>query len=312
MLLAASCGGGSGTLNNTAGTNSATLSLNTSSVDFGNVALGSNKVNSIMLQNTAGSKGLNIVVSQITISGAAYSVNLPGLPLTLPPGQSSNVAVIFAPTTAGLQTGSLTITVSGASTSILVSLTGTGLAAGQLGVSPSSMDFGNVAVGSSQDQNGTLTAGSSDITVSSANWSGSGFSLAGISFPVTLSAGSSASFTVSFAPQTAGTSSGQVSFLSDANNSPTILTLSGTGTQNVSHSVDLSWGASTSQVVGYNIYRSVAAGGPFTRVNNTVVTGVTFTDSSVQSGATYYYAATAVDSGNSESAYSNIAIALVP
>ena len=46
------------------------------------------------------------------------------------------------------------------------------VAAGELAVSPSTLDFGQVDVGKVKHQTGTLTAGDSSITVTSADWSG--------------------------------------------------------------------------------------------------------------------------------------------
>ena len=186
-------------------------------------------------------------------------------------------------------------------------------ATAQLSVTPSAMSFGSLAIGSSQSQNGTLKAGGTSVTVSSASWNGSGYSLSGITFPTTIAAGSSVPFTVTFTPQTSGSAAGQVSFLSNATNSPTALVLSGSGTASpVQHSVDLLWNASSSPVAGYNIYRGGQAGGPYTKLNASLVSAVNFVDSSVQSGATYYYVATSVDSNNVESGYSNIATAVIP
>ena len=187
-----------------------------------------------------------------------------------------------------------------------------GLGAGQLGVSPSTMNFGNVAVGSNATQTGTLTAGSSDISVTSADWNGSGYSLGGITFPVTVPANQSIQFTVTFAPQTAGSAPGSITFLSNATNSPTAEILAGTGTQQSSHTVGLSWNPSTSQVIGYNVYRGTVSGGPYTKLNATVNTSTAYTDGSVQSGKTYYYVATSVDAQNVESAYSNQTTAVIP
>lgn len=79
------------------------------------------------------------------------------------------------------------------------------------------------------------------------------------------------------------------------------------------HSVSLSWTASTStNVVGYNVYRGTTSNGPYTKVNSSPVSATAFTDNAVQSGVTYYYVATAVDSSGSESAYSNQAQAVIP
>jgi hypothetical protein len=174
------------------------------------------------------------------------------------------------------------------------------------------MSFGNVAVGSNSAQQGTLTAGSSDIKVVSAAWNGQAYSLSGISFPVTVPAGQSVPFTVTFAPQTAGSTPGSITFDSNATNSPTKETLTGSGTQQSPHSVALSWDASTSQAVGYNVYRGIASGGPYTKLNASVDASTAYTDNSVQNGQTYYYVTTAVDSRNVESVYSNQVAALIP
>lgn len=184
--------------------------------------------------------------------------------------------------------------------------------AAQLSVTPTSMSFGSLVVGSSHSQNGTLKAGGASVTVSSASWNGSGYSLSGIRFPTTIAAGSTVPFTVTFTSQTSGGASGEVSFLSNATNSPTTISLTGSGIQSTEHSVDLSWNASASQVVGYNVYRRAQSGGPYTKLNTSLISAPSFLDTSVQSGATYYYVATSVDSNNVESGYSNIATAVIP
>jgi hypothetical protein len=186
--------------------------------------------------------------------------------------------------------------------------------AGQLSVSPASMTFGSVAVGSKSVKQGTLTAGTSDITVTSAAWNGTGYSLSGITFPVTVPAGQNVPFTVTFAPQAAGSTPGSVVFDSNATNSPSTETLAGTGTQQQQsqHSVALTWDPSTSQVVGYNVYRRNGSTGSYAKLNPSVSTTTSYTDSSVQSGQTYDYVTTAVDSNNVESVYSNQATAAIP
>jgi fibronectin type 3 domain-containing protein len=174
------------------------------------------------------------------------------------------------------------------------------------------MSFGNVAVGSHSVQKGTLTAGAADITVSSAAWNGQGYSVSGITFPVTVPAAQSVPFTVTFAPQSAGSAPGSIVFDSNATNSPATETLTGGGTQASQHTVALSWNPSTSQVVGYNVYRGSASGGPYARLTTAADANTAYTDTSVQSGQTYYYVTTSVDSSNVESAYSNQATAAIP
>jgi fibronectin type 3 domain-containing protein len=187
-------------------------------------------------------------------------------------------------------------------------------ATGALAVSPSALNFGNVAVGNSSSLTGTLSATSADVTVSSVLWTGSGYSVSGISFPVSVAAGQSAQYTVTFTPQAAGTSPGSISFVSNASDASLKQTFSGAGTQGTSqHSVALSWDPSTSNVMGYNLYRGTKTGGPYTRkVNSSLLASTSYTDSAVTSGSTYYYVSTAVDSSNTESSYSNEASAAIP
>ena len=104
---------------------------------------------------------------------------------------------------------------------------------------------------------------------------------------------------------------------SPANQSVNISTASVSGvnftaTPQTAHSVGLAWNASTSTVAGYNVYRSTVSGGPYTKINLSLVAVLNYTDSTVQSGATYFYVTTAVDSIGNESTYSNEASAVIP
>jgi len=180
------------------------------------------------------------------------------------------------------------------------------VAPGELAVTPASLSFGTVAVGQKVTKTASLTAGDSRIKVMSANWTGEGYSVSGIVFPVTVAAGQSVSFKVSFAPPRAGSSAGNISFVSDATNSPHGERFSGSGTaQSRGHSVTLSWRANGSAIVGYNIYRGVAPKGPYAKMNTAPHPAASFTDASVQPGQTYFYMTTAVDKKGRESKFSN-------
>jgi hypothetical protein len=175
------------------------------------------------------------------------------------------------------------------------------------------MNFGNVQVGDSAALPGSLTASGASVTVSSAAWNGQGYSLSGITFPTTVPAGQSVSFTVTFAPQSAGSSPGSVSYLSNASNSPAAEAFTGSGTQPATHNVNLFWDPSTSQVIGYNLYRGTQNGGPYpTKLTPSPQPGTSYDDNTVQSGLTYYYVATAVDSSSQESPPSNQTTAKIP
>jgi len=84
-----------------------------------------------------------------------------------------------------------------------------------------------------------------------------------------------------------------------------------TATPQVAHTVALTWNASTSTVSGYNVYRSTVSGTGYAKISS--LPGVlSFTDSTVLNGTTYYYVTTAVDAAGVESAYSNEATAIIP
>jgi hypothetical protein len=167
-----------------------------------------------------------------------------------------------------------------------------------------------VVVGTSGTASGSLTASGANVTVTAASSNNSVFSVGGLSLPVTIPAGQSASFTVTFSPQTSGAASAALTFSSNAQPATTTETLTGTGTPAPTHTVDLSWSASTSSnISGYNIYRAVYTNscGSFSIINSVLNTSTLYADSAVVDGTSYCYATTAVNSSNQESGYSNIA-----
>lgn len=182
---------------------------------------------------------------------------------------------------------------------------------GALSLSSSSLSFGSVTVGKKQSITETLTnTGGAGLTISLIQISGAEFAMSGITAPLTLSAGQSANLSVSFSPSTPGTASGSISIASSAASTAVTVLLSGIGAAvGVGHSVGLSWNASTSSdISGYNIYRSVYKNGcgSYSKINTVLNTGTLYTDATVVNGASYCYATTAVNTGNHESGYSNI------
>ena len=78
------------------------------------------------------------------------------------------------------------------------------------------------------------------------------------------------------------------------------------------HSVSLSWSPSSSPgVSSYRVYRGNVSGGPYSLLTSGV-SSTAYTDTNVQSGTTYYYVTTAVDSSGAESSYSNETQAVIP
>jgi hypothetical protein len=230
-------------------------------------------------------------------------------------GQQATITVAFQPTAVGTIAGNISMVSNAPSSPTSVGLTGTGINATlTLSINPASLSFGNVTTGaSSASQNVTITnTGNANVAISQIILTGSGYSMTGGSTPVTLSPSQNLTLSVQFSPTVAGTIIGSLSIVSNASGSPGTVSMSGTGVAPVQHSVSLSWNASSSTVVGYNVYRSTVSGGSYTKLNSTLVAALNYTDSTVQSGTTYYYVTTAIDSSGDESIYSNQASAAIP
>jgi hypothetical protein len=177
-----------------------------------------------------------------------------------------------------------------------------------LTATPTTLSFGDVALGSDVTQTSTLkNTGNSDVTVSGVTASGPAFMVSGVPGGTTLSSGQSAVLTVTFKPVASGNATGTITVNSNAAYSPTIA-LSGASPS--PHSVALNWSPSASPVLGYYVYRGAAINGPYAKLN--LVSATQFTDLSVQAGQTYTYVVTAVDANITESSYSNPATTTVP
>lgn len=287
-----------------------TLSPNPSSLAFGSVQVGHTFQLPETLTNTGGA---DVTITADNIVGSGFNVSGLTLPLTLSPGGSETFYVVFAPQSTGSYTASLKITSDASNPTLTIPLSGTGTPLGQLSVNPSSLNFGSIEVGSNSTLPASLKATGATVTVNSGISSSSEFTLSGITFPVTIQAGNSVGFSVTFTPQGTGQANATLTFASDASNSPTVQSLTGNGTAPVQHSVLLNWNASSSQgVIGYNVYRGTKTGGPYSKINGSLDSNTSYTDNNVTNGDTYYYVTTAVNSSNQESAYSNEANAQIP
>ena len=285
---------------------SGNISVSPASLQFQSVPVGG----SAALTETITNRGTrSVTATSYLISGSGFSASGLNFPFTLTPGHSFTFTVQFSPQSAGNASGKLSLY--SATGSLAISMSGTGTASGQLTVAPLNMNFGTVKVGGSSTQNATLTAGGASVTVTSASVNNSEFAAGGLNFPFTLQPGQSMPFTVTFTPQTSGPASASLDF-SDSPNSPTVEGLSGTGQGSGASVVTLTWNASDSPVVGYNVFRSASPNGPFSQLNSSADPGTLYTDSTVASGQTYYYETTAVNAQGQQSVFSNLAQAVIP
>lgn len=287
------------------------LAANPSSASFGTVATGSSNSQTIHLTN-GGSASVSI--SQANVTGTGFSISgLPSLPMTINSGGSTTFNAVFSPTNSGSVTGSISLVSNAPNSPLTISLSGTGqTATHQLSASAGSLNFNSVNDGSSSSLNVTLTnTGNANVTISSVTASGPGFSESG-GAGTTLTPNQATTLNISFSPTNPGAVTGKVTVASNATNSPTI-SLSGTGVQASTHSVSLTWTASVStDVVGYNIYRSIVTGGPYSALDTIPVATDAYQDSTVQAGQTYFYVVRAVDNEGTESPNSMEVLATIP
>lgn len=291
------------------------LTVSAGSLSFGNVAVNTASTQNVTLTSTGNTP---VTVSSATTSGAGFTIVAQSFPMTLNPNQSLTLQIQFSPTSTGSASGQMTISSNSTSNSmVVVALSGKGIAANpQLMIGVTSLDFGSVAANTPVTKTRVLTStGTSPVVVSSVTVSGTGFSLIGGSFPITLNPMQTVTLQIQFLPTGVGTQTGQVTIVSSSTTGETsILILSGAGTGGT-HGVDLAWDAPTSSpspVAGYNVYRSTGSSGSFVLTSSSPVMGVAYVDTGVVSGTSYKYVVKSVDGNGVESGASNQVTVMVP
>ena len=292
------------------------LTASATSVAFGNVTVGSPVTKSITLTD-AGTA--NVSISTVSVTGTGFSAK-GGANGNLNPNGTDTVSVTFNPAAAGAVQGTLSISSNATNSVVQISISATGVAKNassgepepsQLTASATSVAFGNATVGTPVTKTINLTdAGGTNITISGVSITGAAFSASG-GLNATLTPNGSVTISVSFDPTSAAAAQGTLSISSSASNAVLSIPLTGTGTAAVQHSVALNWEPSASQVTGYFVYRGASASST-SRLFVTAIAATTYTDSSVASGQTYFYAVTSVDSNNVESAPSNEISVTIP
>jgi hypothetical protein len=285
------------------------LTLSPASINFGSAVTGVANTQTVQISNPG---TVPVTITAANISGAGFSASGLPLPLTLSGGKTAAFNVQFDPKSAGAATGSLSVVSDASNPPSAIALSGAGVAAGlSLAVNPSNISFGNVNVGSTASRSLTITnTGNSNVAISSEALTGANLSLSGGS-AVTLSPLQSIILTVQYSPTAAASTAGTLSIASNATSPTPAIPVSGNGVAQAQHTVALSWNASTS-ATGYNIYRSATSGTGYARVNSGPDGVLSYSDTSVQNGQTYFYVTTAVDASGQESAYSSEVSVLIP
>lgn len=151
-----------------------------------------------------------------------------------------------------------------------------------LTITPATVSFGNVAVGSTNSQTIQMSnTGSSVLTISQLSATGSGFKTSTLSMPLSLNPGATSAFNAQFSPSSAGATTGTVSIVSNDPASPQSIGLTGTG---VTATLTLSFSANSlnfgSVDTGTSSSQSVTVtntGNSAVQISQIAVTGTGFT-----------------------------------
>jgi len=181
----------------------------------------------VTLSGPALSGGFRVVLSS---NNAAVTVSPAAL---VHEGATSIQFKAYATPVTTAQTATLTASAGAVTKTFAIQLS---VPVSTLSVSPASVAFGSVAVNTPLTQTVTMNStGTAAVTISGAAVTGTGFTLASGTFPMTLNPGQSATLTVQFDPSALGAATGQLTVTSNSSvNSKAVIALSGTGAPQLS------------------------------------------------------------------------------
>lgn len=248
----------------------------------------------------------------VSVASNNSSVAVPATVL-IPSGATSAGFAATVTAVSSAATATLTANASSVTETFAIQLGGS---SGQLNLSATSLDFGDVKLNTPATQTLSVTTNSIlPIAVSLTTVTGPGFSLLGSGLPISITAGQPATIQVQFNPTTGGSSTGALTIVTTSLTNPTtVVALSGTGVT-VSYEVNLAWEAPASSddpVAGYDVLRSSDGGSSYQELNSSPTTQTAYTDTAVQNGQSYEYEVESVDASGVTSVPSNLATVAVP
>jgi hypothetical protein len=194
-----------------------------SALNFGSTPTGTTSAaQTVTVSNPTGTAA---AVSSIAATGDFQQTNNCGSSIAA--NGSCAVSVTFTPTAAGSRTGTLTVDAGGVTNT--VSLSGTGTAPGPvLSTNPASLGFAATVVGSHATAQTVTVSNSGTTSATVSNVAATG-DFSQTNNCATVAVGASCAVTVTFTPTTGGTRTGTLTITSNANNSPTTVSLTGSG-----------------------------------------------------------------------------------
>ncbi len=204
------------------------VSLSASALNFKKVGIGMTSAPQTVTLTNVGSATLNI--SSITASGD-FSISNNTCGATVAAGANCAVSVTFTPTKKGVRNGTLTFTDNAPDSPQTVALKGTGQS---IVLSPTSLNFGTVAVGNtSPEQIVTVTnLNSITVTITSIAFAGTAagdYLISSNTCGATIAGGASCSVGVEFKPTATGKRNAKLNVNNDGGGSPASASLKGIG-----------------------------------------------------------------------------------
>src|SRR6266478_5983185 len=204
------------------------VSLSASALNFKKVGIGMTSAPQTVTLTNVGSATLNI--SSITASGD-FSISNNTCGATVAAGANCAVSVTFTPTKKGVRNGTLTFTDNAPDSPQIVALKGTGQS---ITLSPTSLNFGTVAVGNTSPQkNVTVTnVGTTTVTFTGFVFAGTAagdYLISANTCGATIAPGANCSVGVEFKPTTTGKRAAKLNVKNDGGGSPASASLTGTG-----------------------------------------------------------------------------------
>ena len=160
----------------------AQLDCSPCSHSFGRVQIGTSSSYSIKLTNN-GTREVRI--TSRSIQTPAFSLSDFSLPVTIMPGASVQLEILFTPSAKGYAGSNITLANTSPNSHLALHFGGNGLYPDdvELQMTPPKLVFGNVTVGSNTTLPATLTALNGAITITSDQSNSSEFAIVGLSLP---------------------------------------------------------------------------------------------------------------------------------
>src|SRR5580698_8748479 len=204
------------------------LSVSSNTVNFGSIAVGQTVSQSVTLSSTGNAP---VTISGISVAGSLFSAAGITTPMTLNPGQTATLNLGFTSPHVSTFTGVVTITSNSSAGNLTINMSAAGIAGNPvLSVSSSTINFGNILVGQTVSQSVTLSStGNAPVTVSGISVAGSLFSATGITTPMTLNPGQTATLNLGFTSPHVSTFTGVVTITSNSSAGNLTINMSAAG-----------------------------------------------------------------------------------